>query len=88
MSCDTTMYALKPVVSIPRDIYKPKTMYAIKNINGLKQQQQQQQQLAADHTNNGSKIVSDITEQVIKFLKVFNHFHYSAKYNLDSALTR
>ncbi|XP_012254813.2 aminoacyl tRNA synthase complex-interacting multifunctional protein 2 isoform X1 [Athalia rosae] len=63
MSGAMTMYALKPIVSMPGEICIPKTMYKMKNIQEIQQQQ------LSKHASQESKIVSDITEQVIKFLK-------------------
>ncbi|XP_046429192.1 probable aminoacyl tRNA synthase complex-interacting multifunctional protein 2 isoform X1 [Neodiprion fabricii] len=63
MSCGTTMYALKPIVLMPGEVYEPKSVYIMKNINEV------QQKLSDRTSHESSKIVSDITEQVIKFLK-------------------
>lgn len=59
-----TMYALKPIVSLPGTLHHTKTMYEMRNI-------QEERSTDDDHTEAESKIVPDITEQVISFLKVF-----------------
>lgn len=78
-----TMYALKPIISMPAgDIYKPKTMYEMKNIHG-----QRGHDDTSNHTlrSHGSRVVSDIAEQVIKFLKVSVISIYSIKRNPNIA---
>ncbi|XP_046745039.1 aminoacyl tRNA synthase complex-interacting multifunctional protein 2 isoform X2 [Diprion similis] len=57
MSCGTTMYALKPIVLMPGEVYELKSMYIMKNIIEV------QPKLSNRTSHESSKIVSDITEQ-------------------------
>ncbi|XP_017791676.1 PREDICTED: uncharacterized protein LOC108573714 [Habropoda laboriosa] len=61
MRNEMTMYTLKPIVSLPQTLYHRKTMYEMRNIH--------EERSTDDHTEAENKIVPDITEQVISFLK-------------------
>ncbi|CAL7947535.1 unnamed protein product [Xylocopa violacea] len=61
MRNEMTMYTLKPVVSLPRTLHHRKTMYEMRNIH--------EERSTDNHTEAVNKIVPDITEQVISFLK-------------------
>ncbi|XP_015603146.1 aminoacyl tRNA synthase complex-interacting multifunctional protein 2 isoform X2 [Cephus cinctus] len=56
MSGGTTMYTLKPIISLPSETNQSKTMYRMKNIHGEHREPD-------DHASHESKIVSGITEQ-------------------------
>ncbi|KAG6795678.1 aminoacyl tRNA synthase complex-interacting multifunctional protein 2 isoform X1 [Apis mellifera caucasica] len=60
MRNEMTMYTLKPIVSLPRILHHRKMMYEMRNIH---------EESTDDHTEAENKIVPDITEQVISFLK-------------------
>ncbi|XP_076674865.1 putative aminoacyl tRNA synthase complex-interacting multifunctional protein 2 isoform X2 [Andrena cerasifolii] len=62
MRDEMTMYALKPIVSLPGALAQTKTMYEMRNIHGGRSTD-------GDHTGPLCKNVPDITEQVISFLK-------------------
>ncbi|CAK9823194.1 Probable aminoacyl tRNA synthase complex-interacting multifunctional protein 2 [Anthophora retusa] len=61
MHDEMTMYTLKLIVSLPRTLHHRKTMYEMRNIH--------EERSTDDHTEAENKIVPDITEQVINFLK-------------------
>ncbi|XP_060813280.1 uncharacterized protein LOC132905708 isoform X1 [Bombus pascuorum] len=61
MQNDMRMYTLKPIVSLPQMLHHRKTMYEMRNIH--------EEQSTDDHMEAENKIVPDITEQVISFLK-------------------
>lgn len=61
MRNEMTMYTLKPIVSLPQTLHRTKTMYEMQNIH--------EERSKDDHTEAENKIVPDITEQVINFLK-------------------
>ncbi|KAK9296377.1 hypothetical protein QLX08_009594 [Tetragonisca angustula] len=61
MRNEMTMYTLKPIVSLPRTFHHRKTMYEMRNIH--------EERSTDDHTAAENKIVPDITDQVISFLK-------------------
>lgn len=63
MRNEMTMYTLKPIISLPRTLDQRETMYEMRNIH--------EERSTYDHTKAVNKIVPDITEQVISFLKVF-----------------
>ncbi|XP_076627154.1 aminoacyl tRNA synthase complex-interacting multifunctional protein 2 isoform X1 [Colletes latitarsis] len=58
---EMTMYALKPIVSLPRMLHRTKAMYEMRNIHEKRSRD--------DHTEAVNETVPDITEQVISFLK-------------------
>lgn len=60
-SGETTMYAMKPITFLPELPHHTDKMYEMKNIHG--------ECGRGDHTSTGIKIVADVTEQVIEFLK-------------------
>ncbi|XP_078045700.1 putative aminoacyl tRNA synthase complex-interacting multifunctional protein 2 isoform X1 [Augochlora pura] len=61
MRNEMAMYVLKPVVILPDTLHHSKTMYQMRNIH--------KERSRDDHTEAVNKIVPDITEQVISFLK-------------------
>ncbi|XP_029040621.1 probable aminoacyl tRNA synthase complex-interacting multifunctional protein 2 isoform X1 [Osmia bicornis bicornis] len=61
MRNEMTMYTLKPIVSLPQRLHHSKTMYEMQNIH--------EERSRDNHTVADNKIVPDITEQVINFLK-------------------
>lgn len=61
-SGETTMYTMKPIISLPDMSYRTDGIYEMKNIHG--------ESGRGDHMGTGIKIVADVTEQVIEFLKV------------------
>lgn len=63
MRDEMTMYALKPIVSLPGALRQTKAMYEMRNIHGGRSTD-------GDHAGPVCKNVPDITEQVISFLKV------------------
>lgn len=58
---ETTMYAMKPIIFLPEVSHHTDKMYEMKNIHGKRGR--------GDYTSTGIKIVADVTEQVIEFLK-------------------
>ncbi|KAI4500306.1 hypothetical protein M0802_004723 [Mischocyttarus mexicanus] len=61
-SGETRMYSMKPIISFPKTIESTeRRIYEMKNI--------QEECVKVDHTVAGIKIVADVTDQVIEFLK-------------------
>lgn len=61
-SSETTMYTMKPIISLLDVSRRTNRIYEMKNIHG--------ECGRGDHMGTGIKIVADVTEQVIEFLKV------------------
>ncbi|XP_046838414.1 probable aminoacyl tRNA synthase complex-interacting multifunctional protein 2 isoform X1 [Vespa crabro] len=60
-SGETTMYTMKPIISLPDMSHHTDRIYEMKNIHG--------ESGRGDHMGTGIKIIADVTEQVIEFLK-------------------
>ncbi|KAL2749118.1 putative aminoacyl tRNA synthase complex-interacting multifunctional protein 2 isoform X1 [Vespula maculifrons] len=60
-SSETTMYTMKPIISLLDVSRRTNRIYEMKNIHG--------ECGRGDHMGTGIKIVADVTEQVIEFLK-------------------
>lgn len=70
MSGPTTMYALKPIITLPSSLKSKNVLYEMKNIHEV-------HQLNGNHSPLKDSIVSQIKDQVTVFLKVFIFYFQS-----------